>query len=88
MLNFKTDGWLYFSCGKQPDSAANWQFHSHFITSIGYKCRETKRATWVAGKMLVHGWCPIHLIHIDEKGPGQREVKLCVITKSPHVKKK
>lgn len=62
----KTNGSLSFSCGMQPDSAANWQFRNHFITSIGYRCRETKQVTWVAGKMLV------------------REVKLCVITKSPH----
>lgn len=68
----------------QPDSAANWQFHNHFHTSIGYRCQETKQTTWVAGKMSVHGWCPIHSVKFDEKDPGQREVKLGVITKSPH----
>ena len=38
----KTNGSLSFSCGMQPDSAANWQFRSHFITSIGYRCQERK----------------------------------------------
>jgi len=68
----------------QPDSAVKWQFHNDFITSIGYRCQETKQTTWVGGKMLVHGWCPIHLIQVNEKDPDQREFKLCVITKSPH----
>ena len=72
----------------QPDSAVNWQFRSHFHTSIDYRCQEMKQTTWVAEKMSVHGCCPIHLIQVDEKDPGQREVKVCVITKSPHVKKK
>lgn len=86
-FNQKTDGWLSFSCEIQLCFTANWQFCSHFHTSIGYRCQEMKWNTWVAEKMSVYGWCLIHLIQINEKDPGQREVKVCVITKSPHVKK-